>query len=80
MTKIKVIPRKKLPKDSLSGLENIIKGVKSGDVTGFAYTAIRRDGAVSTGHTTYEGQLALIGGLEHCKQMILQNVAEWKSL
>jgi len=80
MTKITALPKAKLPKDSLSGLKNIIKGVKSGDVTGFAYTAIQRNGAILTGYTTYEGQLALIGGLEHCKQQILQKVAKWEEL
>ena len=77
MKKIQAIPRKKLPTDSLNGLQNIIKGVKSGEVTGVAYTAIRRDGAVCTGWSTYEGEMALIGGLEHCKQRLLKTVDSW---
>lgn len=80
MKKLQEIKRRKLPSDSLNGLQNIIKGVKDGEVTGVAYTAIRRDGAVSTGWSTYEGEMALIGGLEHCKQRILKNVDSWVSV
>ncbi len=80
MKKLQAISRRKLPADSLNGLQNIINGVKSGEVTGVAYTAIRRDGAISTGWSTYEGEIALIGGLEHCKQRLLKTVDSWGSV
>ncbi len=80
MKKIKQIPRQKLPNDTLQALNSMREGIKSGDVIGVAYVAIQRNGGIGTGYSTHESQIALMGGLEYCKQRIAKEVEGWGSV
>lgn len=80
MNKIKPIPRQKLPSGAIQAINSIKSGIKNGDVIGVAYTAIHRNGDIITGYSTHESQIALMGGLEYCKQRISKEVEGWGSV
>lgn len=80
MKKIKEVPRQILPDDITQAIDYVKSGIENGDVIGVAYAAIHRNGRIATGYSTIESQIALMGGLEYCKQRISKEVEGWESV
>ena len=58
--------------DALEKARELLEGVESGRILGFAVAAVMKDGYTTTGFTTGDGVLKLLGALEIVKARMVE--------
>ena len=74
MKKLAEIKPRKIPKHIVEPFQDILGGLKSGEVLAIAVTAVKKGGYVTTAYDVGESTFALLGGVEHCKNRILASL------